>query len=556
MTQAVSLRHLGRWALPALATVAALELVSRTLYHDPDLSPSLTAVVLLAAVVAAAARGGIGPGLISAVIAMLYAAYVYSDPGQLLRYTDPRNARRTVIIATVFPVLALIVGGLRERVERLLAQEWAARAAAEASAAQLRCLQAVTDAALTHLTLDDLLAALLDRLRELLGADSTTVLLLDEAGEALVPRAAAGLGLEEAVTRGVRVPVGQGFAGRVAAERRVVAVEDATHTELVNPMLRATGVRALLGAPLLVGGRLIGVVHVDTLAPRRFGDDDARLLQLVADRMAVAIDHARLYEAERQARVAAEAAVRARDRFLSVAAHELRTPVTSIKGYTQLLRRAHERGGIGADRLARLLRTLDDAARRLVVLTDDLLDVSRIQLDRLPLRPEPLDLAALAREVADRDRDQRGGSHRLSVEAADRCWVVGDPARLEQVLSNLLDNAVKYSPDGDEVRLTLEPDGEGVLLRIRDEGIGLPPGAPATIFEPFDRAMNAERRHLPGLGLGLYICRNIVEQHGGRIWAESPGEGHGTTVAVWLPRCGEPEQVQDEPAGGHPASGV
>ncbi|MDP9367431.1 MAG: ATP-binding protein, partial [Chloroflexota bacterium] len=148
-----------------------------------------------------------------------------------------------------------------------------------------------------------------------------------------------------------------------------------------------------------------------------------------------------------------------------------------------------------------------------------------------------------------------GGPHRLSVEAAGRCWVVGDPARLEQVLSNLLDNAVKYSPDGGEVRLTLEPDGEGVLLRIRDQGIGLPPGATETIFEPFDRAVNAERRHLPGLGLGLYICRSIVEQHGGRIWAESPGEGNGTTVAVWLPRCGEPEQVQDEPAGGHPAPG-
>jgi signal transduction histidine kinase len=105
-----------------------------------------------------------------------------------------------------------------------------------------------------------------------------------------------------------------------------------------------------------------------------------------------------------------------------------------------------------------------------------------------------------------------------------------------------VDNAVKYSPDGGEVRLALRQEGEGVLLRVQDEGIGLPPGAAAAIFEPFGRADNAERRHLPGLGLGLHICRGIIERHGGRIWAESAGEGRGTTVSIWLPDRGERER--------------
>ena len=233
---------------------------------------------------------------------------------------------------------------------------------------------------------------------------------------------------------------------------------------------------------------------------------------------------------------AAEAAVRARDVFLSIAAHELRTPITALKGSAQLLVRQEARGTLDPARLTRTLGVLGDAADRLAALTDDLLDVSRIRTGQLPLTLTQLDLPALVVEAVAHARARHSGPHRLLLDAAeDLAPVPGDAARLDQVLTNLLDNAIKYSPAGGDVVVTLRAADGGIMTTVRDQGIGLPPGSTAAIFEPFGRAPNAAQSQLPGLGLGLYICRNIIERHGGRIWAESDGEGQGSMVALWLP---------------------
>jgi signal transduction histidine kinase len=163
-----------------------------------------------------------------------------------------------------------------------------------------RRLQAVTDAALSHLELDELLDALLVRVRDALEVDTCKVLLLDEEGLELVPRAAVGLDATEAMT--VSVPMGKGFAGRVAAERAPILLEDVEHAEVVNPALRQEGIKTLLGVPLLVGGDTIGVLHVGSLGQRHFDEGDIELLQLAADRAALAIRHAKIFEAERHAR--------------------------------------------------------------------------------------------------------------------------------------------------------------------------------------------------------------------------------------------------------------
>ncbi len=165
-------------------------------------------------------------------------------------------------------------------------------------------LQKVTDAALAHLTLDDLLTELLHRITEILRTDTAAILLLDE--EAGVVAARAAKGIEEEVEQGVRIPLGRGFAGRVASEGRPIVIPDLDHADVLNPILREKGIRSLLGVPLLVEGRVIGVLHVGTLTPRDFTAHDRDLLQLAADRAALAIDHARLYEEEREARVRAE----------------------------------------------------------------------------------------------------------------------------------------------------------------------------------------------------------------------------------------------------------
>jgi signal transduction histidine kinase len=168
------------------------------------------------------------------------------------------------------------------------------------TAERVRRLQSVTDAALAHLRLDELLAALLDRTRQILEVDTCAILLLDEESNELVARAA--LGIEEEVEQGVRVPVGAGFAGRIAAEKQPVILDDVDHAHVLNPLLREKGIKSLLGVPLVVAGAVRGVLHVGSLVPRSFQDDDVELLQLVADRAALAIEHARLFEAERAAR--------------------------------------------------------------------------------------------------------------------------------------------------------------------------------------------------------------------------------------------------------------
>jgi GAF domain-containing protein/anti-sigma regulatory factor (Ser/Thr protein kinase) len=174
----------------------------------------------------------------------------------------------------------------------------------------LQALQRVTDAALTHLSEVDLLTELLSRITEILDTDTAAFLLLDEDTGELVARAARGI--EEEVEQGVRIPVGKGFAGRIASQREPIFVEDVDHADILNPILREKGIRSLLGVPLLVKGRVLGVLHVGTLTPREFTREDADLLQLAADRAAIAIEHAQLFNREREARVAAE---RATERF-------------------------------------------------------------------------------------------------------------------------------------------------------------------------------------------------------------------------------------------------
>jgi signal transduction histidine kinase len=164
----------------------------------------------------------------------------------------------------------------------------------------VRRLQSVTDAALAHLRLDELLGALLERTRQILEVDTCAILLLDEATNELVARAA--LGIEEEVEQGVRVPVGGGFAGRIAAEKRPVILDDVDHAHVLNPLLREKGIKSMLGVPLVVEGDVRGVLHVGSLRPRAFHHEEVELLQLVADRAALTIEHARLFEAERAAR--------------------------------------------------------------------------------------------------------------------------------------------------------------------------------------------------------------------------------------------------------------
>jgi K+-sensing histidine kinase KdpD len=330
-------------------------------------------------------------------------------------------------------------------------------------------------------------------------------------------------------------PWQQTLAGQVAHTGQAVrrdglssgAVRQVVPQELW-PYLGRYPIQSLMAVPLGVEGRTFGALVLSRLGDSPpYAAEDQAFAQDLADRAALAIDNAVLYRRAQQA-------IRARDEFLSIASHELRTPVTALKAVAQLLQRAQARGPLEPDRLQRALQQMDDGSRRLAALTEDLLDVSRLQTGRFELRLEHVDVGSLARQFAEGSVEQLEG-RTLVIDTQSGCVVRADPARLEQVLGNLLSNAAKYSPEGGQIEVRVHQDGRGVLLEVEDHGIGLPPGAEEDIFQPFGRGSNAARRQIQGLGLGLYVCREIVQRHDGRIWATSPGEGQGTTLHVWVP---------------------
>ncbi|WP_437872899.1 AAA family ATPase [Sorangium sp. So ce363] len=297
----------------------------------------------------------------------------------------------------------------------------------------------------------------------------------------------------------------------------------------VRPPWERLGVHALLRVPLLARDRYFGVMTLLATAPeRRYGPADLRLAEELGRRAALVLDNTRLY-------TEAQEAIERRDEFLVVASHELKTPLTSMQMQVQAAERLLRRGslaGVPPARIEAMFRILGRQTSRLGRLVDELLDVTRMNAGRLTLTRAPVDLAALVGEVVERMRSQLADA-RCPTQLDLGAPVVGDwdPDRLEQVVINLLSNAMKYGAGG-PIFIGVRRQADRALLVIRDEGIGIAEADQGRIFERFERAVSV--RNFGGIGLGLYIARSIVASHGGSIRVQSK-PGAGATFVVELP---------------------
>jgi len=592
-------------------------------------------------------------------------------------------------------------------------QAAAASREAEESAEMVDRLLGISDVALSHLDLNDLLRELLRRIRDELGVDEAGILLSDPDGNTLTLR--VWLTLTSLESRTIRVSVGDGFAGQIAATRQPLVLDDATTFAFAHREMLRGGVRSLMGVPLMIGERVLGVVHVGKTTVYHFGTNDLRLLELAAARIAMAVDRANLYQAERDARDAAEqarshheflveaseilassldyqetlrrvlqvvipafadmclikiagpdamvrqiaasaaspeleavleqqlrhypvpvdecdvlqAAIRsqqpllireigpdllrqvaesdehlallrrarlvscmrvplksggriigvmsfwlansarryddndlqlaedlahrvalaadnarhyeearraigARDEFISIASHELKTPLTTVKGYVQLLGRHINAFPANAERIHRTIDQLQGQVNRFEELVDELLDVSRVQSGRIRLRREACDMRLIVFQVVDRFEQEleEGTMHRIVVDAPSPIRGRWDAARLDQVLTNLIANALIYSPDGGTISVSAHRNEDGVEVVVSDEGVGIPADERALVFQPFMRGRGAAKI-TPGAGLGLFVSHEIVARHGGSLSFESePAAGSVFTMLL------------------------
>jgi signal transduction histidine kinase len=379
--------------------------------------------------------------------------------------------------------------------------------------ARLARLQSVTEAGLALLPPAELLDVLLTRIRDALDADTCAILLLDEERGELVARAAKGL--EEEVERGVRIPIGGGFAGRVAAERRTIMLEDVDHADVLNPLLREKGVKSLLGAPLVFQDRVRGVLHVGTMTPRSFSAEDVELLELVADRAALAIERTRVHEELLRLD-------RLKSNFVAFAAHELRTPAAAVLGIVETL---EQRGdSLPTPQSADLRAALGDQARRLVRLVDQLLDVSRLESNALVLSVAPLRIRPLIEEIV----AGAGGTGQVTVDVPDGVVAVGDRTAVERVVGNLVLNALRHGAP--PVVVGAARNDRHVRIHVEDAGPGVPEAFVPVLFERFERYEQAGS----GSGLGLAIARAYAMAQGGDVFYE-PREPTGSRFTFVLP---------------------
>jgi K+-sensing histidine kinase KdpD len=469
--------------------------------------------------------------IVTLAIGLIYVGACYFSPASL-GYPLPQYILAAKVLLLL--VVAVLCGLLLEQLRREHTETERERALAQ----RLRALNSLFQTLNTTLDLHLTLQTVAEAPKALLGAEWTTITLLDETGEYL--SIVAGAGVEVASLAGQRWPVDDSIIAAILSSDRPRQVNDLhQHLPGLSAALEAQqispAVASMINIPLSLDDEPLGLLDVAYSKRQAFTTEDLAFLQALGHEAALAIRNARLYERERQQVARLRTLDELQRGFVSAVSHELRTPLTCIKTSVELL---DALGHDPADDQVELVRTIKHHVARLEAFVTELLESTKLEAGQITLSRQPTDLASLVERAVEALRplsDRRGQAVQVQLpEIVSPVHV--DRRRIEQVLINILSNAIRYTPKQGRILIQISDTTDSLRVCVTDNGPGIPDEDQAHVFEKFYVVSNDPG--LSRLGLGLYIAREMIELHGGCIWVESQ-LGEGSTFCFQVPRATE-----------------
>jgi signal transduction histidine kinase/ActR/RegA family two-component response regulator len=403
---------------------------------------------------------------------------------------------------------------------------------------QARAIADVAHALAASPDVDTVLRTAVNAVRGLVRADSARIALVDERGRLIVRYSTVFSSL---MPPGFEIAKGQGVGGLAWAAGLPVRTDDFRRDPRFQdspylPIAEGDGIVSCMTVPIVSSGAVVGVIYANNFSLRPFTDDEQVALVTLADHAAVAVEKARLLAREHAARAQAESASRGKDELLAMLGHELRNPLSAITTAVHVL----ETGDPPAELARRALEVIARQNAHLAHLVDDLLDVARVTSGKIALVRRPVELSQVVRHsLATLAASGRTERHRVTLDLAP-VWADVDETRFEQIVNNLVGNALRFTPAAGAIRITLRAEDGEAVLSVRDSGVGIASDMLPRVFDLFAQGERGPDRGAGGLGLGLTLVRRITELHGGRVDAASAGAGHGSTFTVRLPALSAP----------------
>ena len=402
---------------------------------------------------------------------------------------------------------------------------------------------------------DQLLQSVADETKERFGLYHVHIYLVDETFKTLLLAAGAGEVGRQMLAEGWNISIDHpnSIVAEVARNRKYAIVNNLVHdqnsTFLSNRLLPDT--RSEMAVPLIVGEKLLGVFDVQSDVAGRFTDDDANIYTTLAAQVGVALQNARLYVEQAATVTQLRELDRLKSAFLANMSHELRTPLNSILGFSDVI--LEELDGPTTDLMQNDLQLIQKNGRHLLHLINDVLDMAKIDAGRMNLHPENFRLHELFEEVigitSSLAAEKSLSVHLSSNSGNQELAIFADRTRIQQVMINLVNNAIKFTEKGEISIHANEPQNGHVVISVRDTGLGVPADHLESIFQEFTQVDTSTTRKVGGTGLGLPISRRLIQLHGGRLWAESTGiPGEGSIFYIELPieaKLAEPIEKQE-----------